>query len=154
MVITGPQKQEATFRVRAAGFVTLLLLYFFFFFKICWWSSNRAVLQESCVQSEVTIFYLGGGPSSVEELKRHCYAYFFEQEPGLVSRLYHHLIVSPLFLYFFSSLISNCLNLSFGTQGRSRRLNKAYILQYSRSVLQSCHPTESCSVLIQGTGQL
>ena len=72
MVITGPQKQEATFGVRAAGFVT------FFFFLIGWWSSNRAVLQESCVYSEVTILHLGGGSSSVEELKRHCYAYFFE----------------------------------------------------------------------------
>ena len=30
MVITGPQKQEATFGVRAAGFVT----FFFFFFLV------------------------------------------------------------------------------------------------------------------------
>ena len=119
MVITGPQKQEATFGV------------------IGWWSSNRAVLQESCVQSEVTIFHLGGGSSSVEELKRHCYAYFFEQEPGCFSRLYHHLIVSPLFLYFLPFLISNCLNLPFGTQGRSRRLN---LFSLYFTVQQICTP--------------
>ena len=61
MVITGPQKQEATFGVRAAGFVT-----FFFFFLDWLVGGNRAVLQESCVQSEVTILHLGGGSSSVE----------------------------------------------------------------------------------------
>ena len=55
MVITGPQKQEATFGVRAAGSVT-------FFFLNGWWWGNRAVLQESCVQSEVIILHLGGGP--------------------------------------------------------------------------------------------
>ena len=49
------------------------------------------------------------------------------QDP--LSRLYHHLIVPPLFLYPLPSLISNCLNPPFGAQGRSRRLNEAYILQ-------------------------
>ena len=49
------------------------------------------------------------------------------QDP--VWRLYHHLTVSPLFLYSLPSLISNHLNPPFGTQGRSRRLNEAYILQ-------------------------
>ena len=42
-------------------------------------------------------------------------------------------IVSWLFLLFLlrplPSLISNCLNLPFGTQGRSRMLNEAYFLQ-------------------------
>ena len=43
MVITGSQKQEATFGVRAAGFVT-----FFFFFD---WLvvKQQTVLHESCV---------------------------------------------------------------------------------------------------------
>ena len=57
MVITGPQKQEATFGVRAAGSVTSFL--------IGWWLGNRAVLQESCVQSEVTILHLGGGSKTL-----------------------------------------------------------------------------------------
>ena len=63
MAITGPQKQKATFGMRAPGFVT-----FFFFFD---W---LVVRQQSCapgicVQSAVTILHLGGGPISVEELK-------------------------------------------------------------------------------------
>ena len=58
MVITGPQKQEATFGVRAAGFVT-------FFFLIGWCWGNRAVLQESCVQSEVTILHLNGSSKAL-----------------------------------------------------------------------------------------
>ena len=123
MVITGPQKQEATFGVRAAGFVT------FFFFLIGWWWSNRAVLQESCVQSEVTILHLDGGSSSVEELKDIVMYIYLSRNQDPVSRLYHHLIVSPLFLYPLPSLISSCLNPCFGTQGISRRRNEAYILQ-------------------------
>ena len=59
MVITGPQEQKATFGMRAAEFVTLM----------GWWWGNRAVLQESCAQPEVTILHLGRGPSSVKELK-------------------------------------------------------------------------------------
>ena len=61
MVNIGPQKQKATFGLRAAGFVT-----FFDWFTV---RQQSCVLQESCVQSEVTIFYLDGGSSSVEELK-------------------------------------------------------------------------------------
>ena len=34
----------------------------------------------------------------------------------------------PLFLHSLSSLINNCLNLPFGTQRKSRRLNEAYFL--------------------------
>ena len=39
------------------------------------------------------------------------------------------LTAPPLFLHSLPSLISNCLNLPFGTQGKSRWLNKAYFLQ-------------------------
>ena len=38
-----------------------------------------------------------------------------------------------LFLHPLPSLISNCLNLPFGTQGRSRRLDEAYFLQTRNS---------------------
>ena len=86
------------------------------------------MLQESCVQSEVTILHLGGGSSSVE-LKDIVMHISLSRNQDPVWRLYHHLIVSPQFLYPLPSLISNCLNLPFGTQGRSRRLNGAYILQ-------------------------
>ena len=86
------------------------------------------MLQESCVQSEVTILHLGGGSSSVE-LKDIVMHISLSRNQDPVLRLYHHLIVPPLFLYPLPSLISNCLNPPFGTQGRSRRLNEAYILQ-------------------------
>ena len=76
------------------------------------------MLQESCVY----------GSSSVE-LKDIVKYISLSRNQDLVSRLYHHLIVSPLFLYSLPSLISNHLKPSFGTQGRSRRLNEAYILQ-------------------------
>ena len=39
------------------------------------------------------------------------------------------LITLPLFLFSIRSLIISCLNLPFGTQGRSGRLNEAYFLQ-------------------------
>ena len=87
------------------------------------------MLQESCSQPEVTILRLGGGPSSVEELKDIVMHTFLSRNPDSVSRLYHHLIVSPLILYPLPSLISNCSNPPFGTQGRSRRLKEANILQ-------------------------
>ena len=58
MVITGPQKQEATFGVRAAGFVTFFCFLFFF-----WLVGGEA--------TELWSHHLppGGGSSSVEELK-------------------------------------------------------------------------------------
>ena len=87
------------------------------------------MLQQSCVQSEVTILHLGGGSSSVEKLKDIGIHISLSRNQDPVSRLYHHLIVSPPFLYPLPSLISNCLNLCFGIQGRPRRLNKVYILQ-------------------------
>ena len=80
------------------------------------------MLQQSCVQPEVTILHLGVGPSSVEELKdiaMHFFFFFFlSRNQNPVSRLYHHLIV-PLFLYPLPSRISNCLNLLFETIGAS-----------------------------------
>ena len=132
---------------------------FFSFSLIGWWWSNRAVLQESCVQSEVTILHLGGGSSFVEELKDIVMHISLSRNQDPVSRLYHHLIVFALFLYSLSSLIRKCLNPSFGIQGRSRRLNEAYILQirngeHTADLYSRVATPESCSVLIQGTGQL
>ena len=110
-----------------------------------WWWGNRAVLQESCVQSEVTIFHLGGGSKTL-------LCIFLWVGTRTLSGGCTNLWLF-LFLYPLPSLISNCLNPRFGIQGRPRRLNKVYILQIrngeqSRSVLQS--PTESRSVLILG----
>ena len=87
------------------------------------------MLQESCVQCEVTVFHLGGGSSSVEELKDIVMHMSLSRNRDQVWRLYQPLIVSPLFLYLLPSLICNCLNPLFRTQARSRRLNEACILQ-------------------------
>ena len=123
MVITGPQKQEATFGVRAAGFVTFFLFLFWLVVK-----------QQSCVSGILCLVWSYHPPPEwglqfYRRTQRHCYVYFLSRNEDPVSRLYHHLIVFLLFLYSLPSLISNCLNLPFGTQGSSRRLNAAYILQ-------------------------
>ena len=87
------------------------------------------MLQESCAQPEVTILHLGGSLSSCRRTQRYCYAYSLRRNQDPAPRPYHPLTAPPLFLYPHHSLISNCLNLLFGTQGRSRRLNEAYFLQ-------------------------
>ena len=60
MVITGPQKQKATFGVRAAGFVTLI----------------GGEAAELC--SRNLVFSLKLPSSTWVGAQRHCYAYFFE----------------------------------------------------------------------------
>ena len=68
-----------------------------------------------------------GDSSSVEELKDTVTHISLSRNQDPVWRLFHHLFL--LFLYSLPSLISNCLNPPFGTQGKSRRLNEAYTLQ-------------------------
>ena len=66
-----------------------------------------------------------GGGLGVEgwfsrETQKYCFVHFLSQKQDPAPRLhYSFLTVPPLFLHPFSSLISICLNLSFGTQGRS-----------------------------------
>ena len=73
---------------------------------------------------------------------------------------YRFLAALPLLLCFLPSLISNCLNLPFGTQGRTRRLNEIHFIQTregghrrictlegstgSFSILTPCSPLWSC----------
>ena len=104
--------------MRAAGFVTLI-------------GGEAAELcsRNLVLSLKLPFSHLGGGPSSVEGLKDIVMLIFLSRNQDPVSRLYHYLIVSPLFLDPLPSLISNCLNPPFQTQGRSRRLNEAYILQ-------------------------
>ena len=85
MVITGPEKKKATFGVRAEGCVTFFII----------GGGATAVLQESCVQPEVTILHLGGGSSSVE-LKDIVMHIFWSRNQDPVLRLYQPLIVSPV----------------------------------------------------------
>ena len=120
MVISGPRKQKATFWVRVAGFVT----------PFDW----LVLKQQSCAPRILCSMWSdhlppGWGLQFCRRTQRRCYAYFLSRNQDPTSRLNYHLIVPPLFLYPLPSLISNCLNLSFGTQGRSRRLNEAYVLQ-------------------------
>ena len=54
------------------------------------------MLQESCVQSEVTILHLGGGSSSKEDLKDIAMHISLSRNQDSVWRLYQTLIVSPV----------------------------------------------------------
>ena len=65
---------------------------------------------------------------------------------GPAPRLYYcFLAAPPLSLHPLSSLISNCLNLPFGTQGRSWRLES---LPYKNWGQKGSHPQEPHSVLL------
>ena len=113
MVISGPRKQEATFGVTAAGFVTLF--------------DWLVVRQQSCAPGILCSVWshhphLGGGAKTL-------LCIFLWVGTGTLSGGCTNLWLFLLFLYPLLSLISNCLNPRFGTQGRSRRLNDAYILQ-------------------------
>jgi len=58
-----------------------------------------------------------------ENLKRYCYPYSLKRNKDPAQRLYYlFLTVPPWCLHHLPSLISNCLNLLFRTQGRSWRL--------------------------------
>ena len=68
----------------------------------------------------VTILHLGGGPSSCQRTQRcvsDCYVYPLGRSRDQVPSLQY-----CFFLHSLPSLISDCLNLPFGIQGRSRRL--------------------------------
>ena len=54
------------------------------------------MLQESCVQSEVTILHLGEGSSSVEELKDIVMHISLSRNQDSVWRLYQPMIVTPV----------------------------------------------------------
>ena len=76
------------------------------------------MLQDSCAQPEFTILHQGGGLSAHN---KDIVTYV----PG---GPYCLLTAPPSFLHPLPPLISNYLNLPFGTQGRSRRLNEEYFL--------------------------
>ena len=97
---------------------------------------EQVVFQESCVQAEVSILHLGGGLTSCRRTQRYCYTSVYSlrknQDPAPKAALLFDnsfLIASVLLLHPLPSLISNSLNLLFGTQGRSRRLDEASFLQ-------------------------
>ena len=81
------------------------------FLPIGWWWGNRAVLQESHAQPEVTILHLSGVLSSCRRTQRY-YVYPLRRNQDPAPSLHCcFLSAPPLFLCPLPSLISNCLNL-------------------------------------------
>ena len=135
MVISGPWKQKATFGVRVAGFVTP--------------SDGLVVRQQVC--SRNLVFSLKLPSSTWVGAQRHCYAYFFEQEPGLCLEAvptFVSVFLSPPFPdeQLFESMLWNSGKAKEAEQSLYPT-DKKWRTQ-SRSALQS--PTESHSVLILG----
>ena len=94
--------------------------------------------------------WVGGGDILVpaKQLKYMCQmlCISLEQELGL-----YFVTAPPLFLHSLNSLISNCLSLLFGTQGRSRKLKS--LSTNKKQGTQRCFgswegPSGSCSVSI------
>ena len=105
---------------------------------IDWGVGNRVMFQESqssawiqpvwgpwlMLSLKLPSFTWVGGFSSYRRTQRFvpdCYVYSLRRKRE--SLHYCFLTAPPLFLYSLPSLVSNCLNLPFGTQGRSRGWN-------------------------------
>ena len=79
---------------------------------------QQAVLQELCSASSYHP-PPGWGLSSCRRTQRYCYIYSLRRNQDPAPRLHYcFLTVPPLFLHPLPSLISNCLNLPFGTQAQ------------------------------------
>ena len=98
-----------------------------------------------CGRQVITFSHLEGVSISAKQLRYCCvYPLRGSQAPPQGCTTVPHLSPRP-----FPSLISNCLNLLLGAQGRSWRLNDAYFL-YSRNgehgkAFVTGKPTGSCS---------
>ena len=90
VVITGPQKQKATFGVRAAGCVS-----FFWLIGGGQQSGTPGILCSAWSYHPPP----GWGPLFCRRTQRYCYAYFLSRNQDSASRLFHHLIAPPLFPY-------------------------------------------------------
>ena len=113
MVITRPRERKA----KGASGCDFLL--------ICWWWSNRAVLQASDIQLEVTISTWLGATVLKDTVLRVCWVGTRMLPRGsAASWMLFPVSVSPPFPYqlLFASEFQR-------TQERSRRPNEAYILQ-------------------------
>ena len=94
-----------------------------------------------------------GHISSFRSTQRWGYIYPFGRSQDPAPKLHSCFWTdSPLLLHPLLPLISKCLNLPFGTQGRSRRLNKAYFLQIrNRGHRKDMYPEGTHSVLLAFT---
>ena len=93
-----------------------------------WWWGNMAVFQESCTWPEVTVLHVGGGLSFCWTTQRNCYIYSLRKN-NPTPRLHYCFLIVPFLSLQPLPYLSNCLNLPFGTQGRSKRLHEAYFVQ-------------------------
>ena len=87
------------------------------------------MLQESGVQPEATLLYLGGGLNSYRRTQRYCYICSFRKNQDHVPRC---TVASGLLS--LASLIGNCFTLPLGTQGRPRKLNEACLLKHVKDL--------------------
>ena len=150
MVITGPQKQEATFGVRAAGFVT-------FFFKLVGGEATELCSGNLVFSLKLPSSTWVGAPV-LQKNSKTLLCIFLEQEPGPCLEAvptfdcFSCVSVSPPFpdQQLFESTLWNSGKVK-DAECSLYLTDKKWRAQ-NRSVLQS--PTESCSVLIQETGQI
>ena len=71
---------------------------------------------------------MGGALVPIEELKN--YIYSLRRNQDLASLMHYCFLNFPaLFLYPHTSLISTCMNLTFGVREGLRKLNETYFLQ-------------------------
>ena len=61
---------------------------------------------------------------SFRRTQRYCYVYSLRRNQDSSLSLYYCFLIAPLFLHSYFSLISNCLNLLFGTERGSRNWKK------------------------------
>ena len=64
------------------------------------------------------------GLISFRKIQRFCYVYSLRRNQDFSLSLYYCFLIWPLFLHSLFSLISNCLNLLFGTERGSRSWKK------------------------------
>ena len=111
---------KAKFGVRAAGRVTFFWLVGGEVTGRC--SRNLGLSLKLSIPSSTLV-----GALVLQKNSKILLCLFLEEEPGHCPK--YVWTAPPLFLYSLTFLISNCLNLPFGTQRRSWRLNEAYCLQ-------------------------
>lgn len=112
------------------------------------------MFQDSCVQSEEAMspelaggFYGHvGSPQILEENSKVLLCKFLDEVEG--PGLHYCFLTAPfLFLHSLSFLRSNCLNLPFRIEERSRKCNEVHFLQTSNVDKERiCTPTGFCSV--------
>ena len=101
-------------------------------------SSGSASLGPcACAQPEIIILHLVGALVPVEELRDMYWIFKYSPLGGTINRS----------LVSFIVLIINCLNLPFGTQGRSRRLKHFFLQTRNREPKRILLSVNHCSSL-------